>query len=340
MPGKIASPWFRESKRAWYVCIAGKQHALGKDREEAFRRFHLLLAGAEPSPRKAEPKPEATLTVGQLATAYWKDCERRLAANPLRVAKMFLDAFAGACGTLPAGSVRKHHVEAWLGKHPTWGDSTQHMAKTRLIALFRWSVEQELLSVNPIAGIRKPPARSRGQDVVISPEPHARLMASAFPALRNVLFALHQSGARPGEVVSVTAADFHAEQSVWVLRKHKTAAKGKSRIVYLTPELVALCRELAQRYPKGPLFRNARGQPWHKIGVAKRLRELRERLGLRGIVPYGYRHSFATDALASGVPDAQVAELLGHQGTAMLHKHYAHLTARAQVLRAALDHVR
>jgi hypothetical protein len=35
-----------------------------------------------------------------------------------------------------------------------------------------------------------------------------------------------------------------------------------------------------------------------------------------------------------------VAELLGHSGTAMLHRHYAHLTARAKALRDALGKVR
>jgi hypothetical protein len=39
-------------------------------------------------------------------------------------------------------------------------------------------------------------------------------------------------------------------------------------------------------------------------------------------------------------PAAHVAALLGHSGTAMLHKHYSHLTARAGVLRAALGKVR
>jgi hypothetical protein len=34
------------------------------------------------------------------------------------------------------------------------------------------------------------------------------------------------------------------------------------------------------------------------------------------------------------------AKLLGHSGTAMLHRHYAHLTARAKALRSALAHIR
>lgn len=73
--------------------------------------------------------------------------------------------------------------------------------------------------------------------------------------------------------------------------------------------------------------------------IGCRLRRLCEKVGLKAIA-YGYTHGFATDALARGVPDAQVAELLGHAGTAMLHKHYAHLTARSQVLRDALGKVR
>ena len=61
---------------------------------------------------------------------------------------------------------------------------------------------------------------------------------------------------------------------------------------------------------------------------------------LPGKIAYGYRHGFATDALAAGVPDAHVAELLGHSSTAMLHKHYSHLATRVKVLTDAARAVR
>ena len=228
-----------------------------------------------------------------------------------------------------------------MEKHPTWGQSTQNAALTRTVAMFRWAVEEERLTLNPLQSLRKPPQRSRGAEAVITPDEHARLMEAATPALRDVLFALRVSGCRPSEATSVTAADFHGEQAVWILHSHKTAAEtGKPRIVYLTPELVTLCRSLAKRYPTGPLFRTSKGKPWGWCSIAKRVRVLRLRLGIKGVMPYGYRHSFATDALANGVPDAHVAELLGHSRTAMLHRHYAHLTAKAKVLREALGKVR
>ena len=345
MPGKTPEPWYRESKKAWYVWHDGKQRRLGKDKQEAFRLFHLLMAGEAPTP-KAMPapnaKPPAALTVQALAQAYLAEAARRLSATARRVAEWMVRSFASMYANLPAEAVRKHHVESWVGTHPRWGDSTENLAKTRIGAMYRWGVEQGLLAGNPIQGIRKPPIKSRGCEAVISHADHSRLMEAAFPALRSVLYALRESGARPGEVTSVTAADFLPEQGVWILTKHKTAHKtGKPRIVYLTAGLVALCRELAERHPEGPLFRNAHGLPWHKIGLAKRVRELRVRLGIGGrVFPYCYRHTFATDALAHGVPDAYVAELLGHSGTAMLHRHYAHLTARSQALREALSRVR
>ncbi len=55
---------------------------------------------------------------------------------------------------------------------------------------------------------------------------------------------------------------------------------------------------------------------------------------------YGSRHTYATSALAKGVPGATVAALLGHSSTAVLHRHYSHLTSQANVLRNAAALVR
>jgi integrase len=346
MPGKVPHPWFRKG-RGWFVWVGGKQHPLGQEKDEAHRRFHLLMAGESPTPnaRTNEQTPKTTpasdLTVEHLVEKYLADAQRRLAKSTYRVARDFANSFAKACGQLPAQDVRKQHIEQWIATHPTWGSMTEWDAKNRLVAVFNWAVDQELVPANRISGIRKPPIRSRGTTTLISPEDIATILNAATPSLRHVLMALHQAGARPGEVISVTAKDFLPEQGIWILAKHKTAHKGHHRIVYLTPDMIALCRELSSKYTDGPLFRTTNGLPWcHTCYIAEKVRELRKRLGIKNVIPYGFRHTFATDALVKGVPDAQVAALLGHSGTAMLHKHYAHLGARAKALRDALDKVR
>jgi integrase len=88
------------------------------------------------------------------------------------------------------------------------------------------------------------------------------------------------------------------------------------------------------------LLRNSKGEAWTENAIGLAMPRTRERAGIPHAIAYGYRHAFATDALANGVPDAQVAELLGHSGTVMLHRHYAHLTARAKALSSALAQIR
>lgn len=53
--------------------------------------------------------------------------------------------------------------------------------------------------------------------------------------------------------------------------------------------------------------------------IDSRLRRLCVKAGVKHCIADGYRHSFATAALATGVLNAQVAALLGHSGTAMVH---------------------
>lgn len=169
------------------------------------------------------------------------------------------------------------------------------------------------------------------------------MIDAAPPFLRDILDTLQQTGARPGEVLTVTAKEFDAPNAVWMLREHKTARKtGGLRVVYLTPQVVATCARLAKAYPTGPLFRTVTGKAFPPTTYLPRLvKDLRVKLGLpNSVIPYGFRHTFATEALARGTPDALVAELMGHKGTTMLHRHYAHLGTKAAALREALRNVR
>jgi integrase len=209
-----------------------------------------------------------------------------------------------------------------------------------LAGALQWAERARLIDRTPLLGLRRQPKASRGLDALVTPEEQARLLHAATPQSRLVLEALWGTGARPGEVAAFTAENFDAGAGLVRLREHKTAHKGQARVIYLPPEVVALLGRQREHYPTGPLLRNRSGWPWKGDTIVKAMQATRTRAGLVGKVAYGYRHSYATDALADGVPDAQVAELLGHSGTAMLHRHYAHLTARAKALGDAPERVR
>jgi uncharacterized protein (TIGR03066 family) len=158
--------------------------------------------------------------------------------------------------------------------------------------------------------------------------------------MRDYLTVLWLTGARPGEVAGLTAEQVQtATNGVIPLTEHKTTHKGKARCLILTPEALSILKRRAENVGSGLVFRGRDGELTAQA-IGSRMRTLCNRSGIRRLTVYGYRHTFATDALAKGLPDATVAALLGHSSTAMLHKHYSHLTARADVLRKAACRVR
>lgn len=332
-----AEPWWREAKQAWYVTLGGKQVRLAKDKAEAFKRWHTLLAGVA-----KHPQPECDVTVSKLYAAYLEDHKNHVTPATHRTAVAFLKAFVEHFGKASSGRLQRVDVEKFLQRQSAWAASSKHEAGIRVIALFNWAVRCGMLPKNPLAGLRKPRAVSRGTSALIDAATHEKLLQAAPPYLQDVLRVLHDTGCRPGELCAVTAAAFDPGLCCWLLASHKTAhTTGKPRVIWLTAAASDICRRLAAKHPTGPLFRTPRNLPWDACYLARNFRNLRKRLNLPDTLTlYGYRHTFATDALANGVPDAHVAELLGHCGTVMLHKHYSHLLPRNAALKAALAKVR
>jgi integrase len=292
------------------------------------------MAGAE-----ASPPARQALTVAEVITQYLADCQGRVKAKTLRTYTDFLGPFAGRHGTVQVEALTPTLAETYSRK-PEWSATTRHDFLGTLAGAFRWAERARLIGRTPLLGLRRPPKASRGLEALVTAEEHAKLCEAATPQFRLFLQVLWLTGCRPGEAAAITAANFDAANGLVRLREHKEAHKGKARVLYLPPDAVALLVRQRERHASGPLLRNRCGRPWTCWAVVKAMEATRERAGLPSKVAYGLRHTFATDALARGVPDAQVAELLGHAGTAILHRHYSHLGAKVEALRGALGQVR
>jgi integrase len=331
-------PWFRASKGTWYATVRGEKVSLGvqgvENVEAATQAWHKVMAGV-----KGEEKPKAEETVAEIVKQFLEDCSGRVKAKTLDWYRDFLVPFSERHGKLKASALTPTLAEAYSRK-AEWSASTRHDFLGVLAGAFKWAERSRLIDRTPLLGLKRPPKASRGLEVLVSPQEQEQLLASATPQFRLVLETLWGTGGRPGEVAAITAENFDPENGVARLKEHKTAHKGKARFLLLPPALVEMLKAQRERYPTGALLRNRCGRPWTGWAIVKAMEATRERAGLPGKIAYGLRHSFGTDALANGVPDAQVAELLGHSGTAMLHKHYSHLTARSQALREALGRVR
>jgi integrase len=336
-----ARAWFRTSKNAWYATVDGRKVALGvKGREnkaEARKAWHRLMAdGPKPKPQpKTEPK---AATLRAVIDGFLADAEARVSAECLRNYRKHLLPFKAKHGHRPAVSLTVAEAESYA-RRPEWSPSYRNGILGSLVSAYRWAERTGLVAVSPLRHLRKPPKTSRGAKALICQADHERLCEAAQPSFRAFLKLLWLTGARPGEIAGLTAADLDLAKGVAVLSEHKTAHLGKVRIIFLCPEAVGLLRPLVAACPSGLLFPGQDGGRLTVSAITCRFTRLCKKAGVKCIA-YGYRHTFATTALANGVPDAQVAALMGHSGTAMLHRHYSHLTAQSQALREALGRVR
>ncbi len=137
----------------------------------------------------------------------------------------------------------------------------------------------------------------------------------------------------------ITADNFDPEAACVRLKDHKTAHKGKSRTIYLCSEAVALLLEQRAKHGGGFLFRNRFGLPFTKNAIVKAMEHLQKKVRVKASPTATGTPSQPTPwPTASRTPTSP--NCLGISGTAMLHRHYAHLTARSQALREALGRVR
>lgn len=152
---------------------------------------------------------------------------------------------------------------------------------------------------------------------------------TSYASLRDLALIelLYGSGLRCSE-----ALNLRFENITWYHRdlgSHiEVMGKGKKpRLVPLTIQSGALIGELTklrgQVYPSDLVFTSKNsGRPYLARTFRRRLKTLLARLDLPlTISPHCFRHSFATDLLAAGVPIHIIAELMGHEdlGTTQIY---------------------
>ena len=356
MARSVEGPWFRASKNGWYATHQGRKVSLGVKgeaaRTEAVRAWHRLMAGlptgSELTPPKTEDNEPAcspsekkkakpalvaseVLTVTQAADLFFSAITHTHKPTTVRLYRNDVGQFCGGLGSSVVSSVSANDIARWLlglAVKPT----TKGIMLRSVGAFFGWCVRQGLTPTNPVKSVPKPKARSRSREAVVGEEEHARLVATATPLFRLVLETLHATGCRPGEAAALTVENTDLSAGVAVLEVHKCDRHGKPRLVFLPPTLCVKLTALDRT--SGPLLRTHQRNAWTGRSITQAMRRACQAAGVRAIA-YGYRHAYATEALSRGVPDAQVAALLGHSGTGTLHQHYSHLTSRAEVLKRA-----
>ena len=149
---RIPKPWFRDQTQSWYVKIGGVQHPLGKDKKEADKAYHRLMAG------EGLAQPIKDLALGGLVEQFLADSAKSCTLDTVQWYRVFLEDFAERYPKLKPTDIAPRHVRAWLNadRRRLWKQSTHRSAITILKRLLNWSVENRLLKENPIQDMEGP----------------------------------------------------------------------------------------------------------------------------------------------------------------------------------------
>jgi len=206
--------------------------------------------------------------VAELANAYLDDRARYYADRPASLTEptytlrylLALYARHPAAQFTPVHlrTVRQSVLDAHCGR-----DYANRVAK-QVRRMFRWGVAEGVVHPDVLARLNALEPLRAGHCVAKEPTPRrlvseeellavARHMPGPVAAACWVLF---WTGARPAEVLNLRAGDIDRTTDPWrtVLKEHKTAHKGKARVLYFGPRAQAVLRPFLVRPAGAFLF--------------------------------------------------------------------------------------
>jgi integrase len=153
----------------------------------------------------------------------------------------------------------------------------------------------------------------------------ARLVNACPADLRQVVTAALLTGMRYGELAALPVSGFNPQAGSVSIA---TSKSGKPRHVWLTDEgREFFARAAAGKAAGALLLTREGGGLW---GKSHQTRPLLDACKVAKIAPaisfHILRHTYASRLALAGSPMAVIAEQLGHAGTRMTERHYAHLT--------------
>jgi len=229
-------------------------------------------------PRKSDASP--TCSLQELANIFLSDADARLKPHTLKQYRADIALFLIRFKKVAADRVDPSEVSRWLHSMKV-SETTKSIRLRSVSAWFGWLVKCEFLADNPIRRVTKPRTRSRGQETVVSADVHGKLIAKASPSFRHALAVLHGTGCQPGEVGTITAANFDPVNSIIRLEVHKNDHHGRARLIFVPPEVAGRLKELALCYPTGPLIRTGEGNAWTGRSITENMQKLKKSAGIK-----------------------------------------------------------
>lgn len=275
---RVRIPAYRhyKPKDLGLVVLGGRQIYLGRyNSPESLAEYRRLVQewlarGVAPEP----PAPASSLTVDELVLAFWTGFAERHYRRPdgtptgelgnyrdsLRsLRRLYGHTPAADFGPSALKAVRQAMIDAELAR------TTINQRIGRVVRVFKWGVENELVPPAVHQALRSVPGLKPGRTAAREPEPVGPVDDAVVEAIRphvsRQVWAMVElqrlTGMRPGEVTTMRTCDVDTSREPWryTPATHKTTHRGKARVVLLGPRAQGvLSRWLRSAEPAAYLF--------------------------------------------------------------------------------------
>ena len=320
--------------------------SLEKARERANELTSAARAGRDLIAEEEESRAAAAsrLTVQQLIDLY----VRRRVIGRLRTAldiERRLNRALAPILSRYADDIRRRDIRELLDRVADQGIEREAEKRRQTVgAMFRWALSQDIVEVDPTAGLKAYDPGTPRDRVLTVEEIEALwkwLDSDALPPdPADILKLQLLTGARCGEISGLCAEEIDREEWNWTL----PAARSKNKRPRATP-LVAVARQIIEArlsvVQSGPLFTAETGTVLTAAHIGHYLRARSDKLPIEKFTTHDLRRTVATMLVEIGINLDLVAAVVGHDAggkeTRTLVRHYIRtdlIERKVHVLRA------
>jgi integrase len=270
MSAKYPKPFFRPSRRLWYVQLEGKQLNLGPNRDAAFLKYHELMR----RPRSARVNSD---TVAAVVDLFLDWCHKHRAADTYVWYQSRLQLFVTLHSDLTIAALRPFHVQQWVDAYEHLSSGSNRNYCRAIQRALRWAEAQGLIERSPIAHLQKPRAGRR--EVIISPEEYQRILKHVpNEEFRDLLTFAWETGARAEECLVIERRHVDLDHARIVIPRGEEKMERAPRVIYLSQTASKLVQRRMCR-THNHLFVNTNGRPWTTDALNCAFNSVRHRMG-------------------------------------------------------------